>query len=421
MFGNLKKAIRNPYAFSVISKFFGVFVGFIFTVFQSRYLGATIKGQVATVNSIVSITSIVFGFGIFHAYPYFKRTTRIDIMPIFMKISLLILVAYGAVSTAAIALMHLPPLYIAVLILTPLLTYDAIVSYITLIEVPNKKSATDMAVVFMELVILIVLWLTAPPSFAIGVFVITIKDVVKAMLFTFWWRKRIFIPSESIVKWIPTLVRFGFFPMLSLLMTTLNYRVDVLMLNGRVPDAAIGVYSVGVLLAERIWMVPDAMRGVLVSNITKGKDAGEAAYVIRLCNTACLFIVLGIIILGRPFINIVFGDEYRGAYTVTLILLMGVFSMSYYRLIASYNIAMGQQRISFILLSIGVAANVIANLALIPAMGIYGAGIASVISYALCSILFIVYFCWTTKISFSNMILLKGTDFEKLRNKLRRR
>lgn len=418
MMKKLKAILKNPYMLSMISKGFSVIVGFLFTIFQSRYLGAEIKGQVATVNSIVGITSIVFGLGIYHAYPYYKRTSQQDILPIFMKISLLMLAVYGAIAAAAILLIPLNPKNLAACVITPLLAYDGIVSYVTLIEVPNRRSITDMAVNLAELILLLLLWLVSPPSFVIGVIIVTVKDVVKVLLFTVWWRKRIFVPSDSIWLWLPKLVRFGFFPMLSLLMTTLNYRLDVLMLNGRVSDAAIGVYSVGVLLAERIWMIPDAMKGVMVSNIAKGKDAKETAYVIRICNTACLIIVLGIILLGKPFINFAFGSEYHGAYQVTLILLAGVFSMIYYKLIAAYNIAMGKQFVSFVLLGIGVVCNVAANLALIPSMGIYGAGIASVISYAVCSILFIVYFCRETKISFGSLLLINRADFQLLKKKL---
>ncbi len=421
MLSKIKKIVTNPYTLSVISKVFGVVVGLLFTIFQARYLGAEIKGQVATVNSIVSITSIIFGLGIYHAYPYFKRNSEVDIMPIFMKIALILLAFYAAVSGLAIWLLDLSPKLIAVFIITPLLTYDGIVSYITLIEVPNRRSLTDMAVLFSELVLLIVLWIFAPPSFVIGVFIITIKDVVKAFLFTIWWRKRVLVPSESIRVWFPKLVKFGFFPMLSLLMTTLNYRVDVLMLNGHVADAAIGVYSVGVLLAERIWMIPDAMKGVMVSKITKGKDANETAYVIRVCNTVCLFLIVGIVALGKPFLDFVFGPEYNGAYQITLILLAGVFSMIYYKLIAAYNIAMGKQFVSFVLLTIGVICNVIANLILIPRMGIYGAGLASVVSYAICSMLFILYFNKETGIKFSNMLFLKKGELDRFLKSLKRK
>lgn len=421
MLGNMKKIIKNPYMFSVISKVFVILVGLLFTIFQFRYLGAEIKGQVAAVNSILSITSVVFGLGIYYAYPYYRRKTDVDLLPVFLKTALLMLTVYLAAAAAAIAFCDLSPRDMAVCIITPLLAYDGIISYITLIEVPNRRSAADMMVGALEMALLIILWIAAPPSFVIGVLIITFRDVFKALIFTFWWRKRIFVPSESVRIWIPRLVKFGFFPMLSLLMTTLNYRVDILMLEGKVPDAAIGVYSVGVQLAERVWLIPDAMKGVMTSHLAKGKGPSETAYVIRVCNTVCLGIVLAIVVLGKPFLDIAFGPEAEGSYTVTLILLFGVFTLIYYKLIAAYNIAMGKQNVSFGLLSVGVAANVIANFFLIPVWGIYGAGVASVISYTISAVLFIIYFCRTTKISFRSMLFIDREDFHRLKAFLKKK
>ena len=90
MFANIKKAIKNPYVFSIISKILIVLVGFLYTVVQSRYLGAEIKGQVAYVTSVTSIAAIVFGFGLRHAYPYFKKNSDHDVLPVFMRINSII-------------------------------------------------------------------------------------------------------------------------------------------------------------------------------------------------------------------------------------------------------------------------------------------------------------------------------------------
>jgi len=278
-----------------------------------------------------------------------------------------------------------------------------------------------MIVNVAELLFVFVLWIVAKPTLVLGILIIVFKNALKSIVFTYWWRKRIFVKTESITKWMFKLLKFGFFPMLAVLMSTLNYRVDVLMLNGHVTDAAIGIYSIGVLLADRMWMIPDAMKGVMLSNIAKGKDAHEAAYVIRVCNTVCLFIIVGIVLLGSPFIDFVFGLEYKGAYSITLILLVGVFPMINYKVIAAYNIVIGKQIISFIILSISVCLNIIANLFLIPLMGIYGAGIASVISYIVCSILFILYFCRHTKVSYKEMIIINRQDWGRVKTMLKRK
>ena len=412
---NVKRIIRNPYLFSVISKAVGVLIGFIFTIFQARFLGAEIKGQVTTVNSIVSIASIFMGFGICNSYPYYKRKSQTDLLPVFLQIALLLLGVYSLISTIAILFFYPASKLTAVLILTPIVTYDGFISYISLIEMPNRRNATDMAIMLTELVILLVLWLVASPTFVIGVVIITSKNVIKAVLFSFWWRDKLIAHTEDFGQWLIKTVKFGFFPMLAVLMTTLNYRIDVLMLDGNVPDAAIGVYSIGVMLSERVWLATDAMKGVMVSNISKGKDARETIFVIRICNTFCLFMMIAIIALGKPFIDLIFGAEYSGAYQITLILLAGVFPMNYYKMIDAYIVAMGKQVISFFLLSVGVVSNIISNFILIPPMGIYGAGVASAISYTLCSILFTVYFCHTTGLSFREMLLVNRNDIQKIR------
>jgi O-antigen/teichoic acid export membrane protein len=159
----------------------------------------------------------------------------------------------------------------------------------------------------------------------------------------------------------------------------------------------------------------------MTSKLTKGKDVNEVSYVIRICNTACLCVIVGLVLLGQPFINIVFGKEYSGAYHITLILLIGVFFMIYYKMIASYNITIGKQKINTLFLGLSVVANVLANLVLIPVCGIYGAAISSVISYALCSILFIVYFCKNCEVRLTDILFINKQDLGKLKAKFSRK
>lgn len=419
MLRKIGKVFRNPYVFSIISKCCVVLAGFLFTVVQARYLGAELKGQVTYVTSITSITAIVFGFGIHQAYPYYKKKLQRNLLPVFFKIAMIQLGIYAAISVV-VAIIFNSPKMIAISLITPIMVYDRIVAYITMVEEPNHKNAIEMIVNFAELLLIVVLWIFFPKSFLIGVSVIAFKDVIMAVIYTWRWRKEIVSDKTPIKGWPLRLIKFGFFPMLALLMTTLNYRVDVIMLDGRVPDAAIGVYSIGVMLAERVWLIPDAMKEVMISKVAKGKGTEEVSFVIRVCNTVCLLVVLLLILLGQPFINIVFGEEYAGAYMVTLILLIGVFFMIYYKMIASYNIVIGKQVINFIFLGISVLGNIGANAIMIPLFGIYGAGWASVISYAICSLLFIIQFKITTGMPLRRMLIATPSDFKGLKSRLKK-
>ncbi len=408
------RLFKNPYVFSMISEVFSIVVAFLFSVFQSRFLGAEIKGQIATINSMLGIAAIVCGLGISQAFPFFRKNKGENMTSVFLNIAAVLLGMYILLFATAACVIKLEFKYVAVLLLTPIRIYDILLAEITLIEQPNRRNFVNICANVAELLFVFVLWLVAKPTLFYGLAIIIFKDVIRGIWFTFMWLKKFRSESKLDYRLIKEIVKFGTFPMLSVLMASLNYRLDVLMLDGQVSDAQIGVYSIGALLADRMWLIPDALNGVMLSNLTKGKDEQEVAFVIRVCNTLCLCIVVGIVLLGKPFIDFVFGPEYSGAYSITLILLAGTFPMIYYKVISSYNGSVGKQKISFVMLSISVALNVIANIIFIPKYGIIGAGAASVLSYMLCALLFIVYFCRTSGIGIGKMLIINRSDLGRV-------
>lgn len=409
------KALSNPYVFSIISKICIVLLGFAYSVCQSRYLGAALKGDVAYVTSITSITSIVFGCGVHQAYPYFKKKTGEDVAPLFMKLSVLMLAVYFAVAVIFTIVLRLDLSIGAVLILTPCLVYTKIVAYINMVENPNKKHATDLITNVLEVLIVIVFWATLKASLLIGLVIFAIKDIILSLIYTYRMRAPLTAPVKLDRSRCLEILRFGIFPMLMLLMTTLNYRVDVIMLKQFVPSADVGIYSVGVLLAERVWMIPDAMKEVMISNLAKGKGTEEVTFVIRVCNLACIVVVIGIVLLGQPFINLFYGAEYAPAYTVTVVILIGVLFMVYYKMIGSYNIVEGKQRENFIYLVISVVCNLALNALLIPKLGNIGAAVASIFSYAIAAGLFIQKFVRDYSVRIRDMLIPNRSDLLRLR------
>ena len=412
---SLIKAIKNPYVFSIISKITLVMLGFIYSVCQSRYLGAALKGDVAYITSITSITSIIFGCGVHQAYPYFKKKTGEDVAPLFMKLSVLMMVIYLAVAGVLTLIMHLDFSLGAVFILTPCLVYTKIVAYINMVENPNKKNITELIVSIIEVIIVVGFWLKVPASIYIGIFIFAVKDLILAIIYTYRMRVPLLESVEFSVVHCQEIFRFGIFPMLILLMTTLNYRVDIIMLKQFVTSTDVGIYSVGVMLAERVWVIPDAMKEVMISNLAKGKGIEEVSFVIRVCNLACIIVVVGIILLGQPFINLFYGVEYAPAYSVTVVILIGVVFMVYYKTIGAYNIVEGKQKDNFIYLVISVICNLVLNIILIPRFGNLGAAIASIFSYAVSAGLFTRKFVYDNNVNIKDMLLPNQADLFRLR------
>lgn len=416
----LVKAAKNPYVFSVLSKFCIVLLGFGYTVCQSRYLGPSLKGDVAYISSITQITSIVFGIGLHQAYPYYKKKSGTDVAPFFAKLALAMAIIYTVIAVVLSLFIHSDFKIVAIFMMTPLLVYNRIVAYINMVEAPNKKNATELIADVVLLVAVVILWITVPATVVWGVFLLVIKDLLLAVIYTYRLKKPLIAPVKMEIKEILGVLKYGIYPMLALLMTTLNYRVDVIMLKQFVTSADVGIYSVGVMLAERVWMIPDALKEVMISNLAKGKGTDEVSFVIRICNSACIIVVLGIIALGQPFINIFFGMEYSSAYSVTVVILIGVVFMVYYKMIGAFNIIEGKQKENFIYLIVSVICNVILNAILIPIFGNIGAAIASIFSYAISAGLFIRKFTKENPVKMKDMIVLNKNDLKRLNSIIRK-
>ena len=160
--------------------------------------------------------------------------------------------------------------------------------------------------------------------------------------------------------------------MVSVLLTTLNYRVDIVLLSNSVSvgAASVGVYSVGMALADKATTVADSMREVLASRLAAGRGAGEVARVMRMTFALTLLVGFLIVLLGSPFFDLLYGEAFDGAYWVTVVTLGGTVWMVFFKMIAQYNVLMKRQVVNASLLLVGVVVNVVLNLALIPLLGI---------------------------------------------------
>ena len=157
-------------------------------------------------------------------------------------------------------------------------------------------------------------------------------------------------------------VKFGYLPMFSLLLMTLNYKVDILMLKAEksISMSDIGIYSVGVSVAELLWFIPDVFREVLF-NKTANNDERDVISVIRVSNCIMVLIIFAEILFGKIFILIFYGEAYVNAYRVLLILLLGVPMMAWFKIIYTVFNAQGKRKLSFFLLTLSAILNIVLN------------------------------------------------------------
>ena len=412
----IKRVIKNEYINTIVTRGFTLLLGILLSSIMARYLGSELKGINSYITSITSIGSIVITFGMHQAYPYFRKTYgKEKIYNDYVSLVMVIFAVYFVVSLIVCCFLPTAELKVASFVI-PLVGYANVVSYVCLVENPNRRNKWWTIISVAELLYLICLKLFTNRNFYWGVSIIIFADLLKDIVYTvsLGVKPRL---HRGLYKLLKEIYKIGFLPMVALLMTTLNYRIDVLMLRSYsyITDSMIGIYSIGIFLVNKIVMIPDTLKGVMVSKLAKGASEHEVAKVARLTFWVTVLVCFMFIVMGEWGINVLYGDEYEGAYTVTLISAAGTLFIGYFKLIAQYNIVNRKQIRNLILLSIAIVVNVILNRILIPVYGINGAAVATGVGHFVCGIAFMVWFSRKTSIHITEMIFIQKHDLQVIK------
>lgn len=180
-------------------------------------------------------------------------------------------------------------------------------------------------------------------------------------------------------------IQYGWKAHLSNILTFVNHRVDVFLVNLYLNPALVGIYFVAVQIAERIWLPSKALSTVLLPRMAE-MHAREGTsdltpLMSRLVLWATLAICLIVALLASPVIRLLFGQAYTGAVPPLLWLLPGIAASSSSRILANDFAARGRPEWNSLLSAATLLINIGANVVLIPRYGISGAAIATTISY----------------------------------------
>ena len=159
---------------------------------------------------------------------------------------------------------------------------------------------------------------------------------------------------------------------------------------------------------------------MLFSRTAKDDAIDEVTMSMKVNLYLTVFILLGILVLGRPAIWILAGSEFLPAYPVTVLLAFGIIPMSWFKIVGTLLLAQGKKYVYLGMLTASVAVNIICNMLTIPLWGKMGAAAAAVASYTAAGILFRGYYLHAYQIPVSRVFVLKASERNKLAAKLRR-
>jgi O-antigen/teichoic acid export membrane protein len=152
-------------------------------------------------------------------------------------------------------------------------------------------------------------------------------------------------------------------------------------------EAEVGYYAIAVKLATLTAFILNAvnsMAGPKFSELFHSDKMEELFYVAKKSSKLIFVtttpILLGLIILGKPFLGIVFGLEFTMAYPAMLLLIAGQFVNSISGATGLFMNMTGHQNLFRNIVLLAALTNVCLNLLLTPHYGIYGAATAAMTS-----------------------------------------
>lgn len=405
-----RRILKNEYAINMLNKIITLVFGFLSSIFITRYMGSSMKGEYAFIISNASILSIFLDLGVYQAYPNQVKRGLNHVEIKFVDIFVLQFIIYEFLGiVVGVASKESTILYVC--ILAPVMTLLSQVLMIAMIRFPIYRSISSIGVSVFNLIAYIVLFFTFPRKLFLVVFVLILKDIIFIVLILY---KLKIVPNPFRVEKniLFGAIRFGVLPMITALLLNLNYKMDVIMVRNYSNSYNAGIYSVAVTIADYLWLVPDAFKEVLFSKSVQKKTTEIFNFAIKIAVYFTSALSLGLLLSGKWLIPIMYGKEFLGVYPIMALLLIGIPFMSVFKILSPLYVTQGDTKTYFWNLLFGVVCNYVGNRTLIPYLGLVGAAWATVFSQAVCGIFALLCFYKRNKISGRNLLVLLPNEIE---------
>ncbi len=226
-------------------------------------------------------------------------------------------------------------------------------------------------------------------------------------------------------RYLPDLLhralRFGLSLHVGLIMVFLQLRADVFLLERLSGFAAVGVYTLAVMMAESIWMMTDAIAVTFLPHQVEASTTDAGRITLRACRFNILLALLGgagLALVSYPVVRFAYGTPFLPAIPALLGLLPGVVCYSVQRVCGAYLLRLNHPLRMSAILGGAVVLNLGLNLLLIPRWGIVGAALASTASYALSAGLFLAWALRVSSLSLQDLLRFAPEDHQAFRRLL---
>jgi len=186
-----------------------------------------------------------------------------------------------------------------------------------------------------------------------------------------------------------------------------NYRLDMFLVNFFIGTASVGIYTVSVAIAEVLWYLPNAVAFVIFPKAAATKPEVMNTFTPRVFYiTLGLTLLggLGLAIMGKCLIQLIFSSVFIGAYVPLLVLLPGVVLLGSTKVLTNEIAGRGYPHYNSINAGLALILTVILDLLLIPRYKAIGAAFASSVAYSVISITAVVFYAIVSRVTTESIV-----------------
>ena len=406
---------RNIYLLSLIKKINTVVLGLLSTVFINRTLGPELLGEYTYIANTINILLNIANFGITTILPNYSRRKEEWVKNTFYSIMFLQFGFYMLLGIFLSLIWNRPVLILYTVVLSSEVLSLQVLNCTIVYDFLISTIANSIAVI-VNAAFLFVLFVRKANDVNLVLAALALKSLVAVLICLPSIIKDYRIQDVRLSEW-KGILHAGFIPMMISLMTILNYKVDVIELKQLgIASASIGIYAVGLGFADYALIIVDVFKDVLINKTADNDNIKDVCFSLRCSSSLLILAFVGLVIVGKPLIILLYGKEYETAYLITLITMLGVYCMMFLKLLGTLYIAKGEWNYYFKVMLGAALGNIIINYLLIPFWGIYGAAIATIASYSFTGLSFYSRFKKEYNVVANDTLMLKRNDIEKLKS-----
>jgi len=176
------------------------------------------------------------------------------------------------------------------------------------------------------------------------------------------------------------------------ILENLHFRIDLLLLGFWIGKESVGIYALAVYIANVLMFLPPILNSMIFSHIPSN-GIGSAKTIVQLSYMVMIIPVIGILavwIAGRSLIGWIYTPQFLPAFVPLLVLLIAEIPKAQVAITAGFLAGIGYPAICIVGALVGLIVNVLLNIWLIPNAAETGAAIASVISYSIFAMIYLI-------------------------------